>query len=109
MIEILLYDSNWNFVIKCVIAIMIISALTTGVKKITPKIKGKTGEATVAMLLNRLSKEDYIVLNNIMLRAADDANISTSQIDHVIVSKYGISSDTILRLDTQGRMDDNFP
>ena len=92
MLEILLYDQNWNFVIKCVIAIVIISALTTGVKKVTPKIKGKSGEATVAMLLKRLSKEDYIVLNDIMLRAAGDANISTSQIDHVIVSKYGIFS-----------------
>ncbi len=94
MIEILLYDQNWNFVIKCVIAILIISALTKCVKKITPKIKGKTGEATVAMLLSRLSKEDYIVLNNIMLNTSgvEGANISTSQIDHVVVSKYGIFS-----------------
>lgn len=76
------------------IAILIIAALTSGIKKITPKIKGARGEATVAMLLKKLSSDNYIVLNNIMLNTTgvDGANINTSQIDHVIVSKYGIFS-----------------
>lgn len=94
MIIILLYNSNWDLFIKSMIAIVIMAALSAGIKIIKPKIKGKAGEATVAMLLKRLSSEDYIVLNNIMLDVSgvEGANINTSQIDHVVVSKYGIFS-----------------
>ena len=94
MFTIILASSSWSLFIKSMIAILIIAALTSGVKKITPKIKGARGEATVAMLLKKLSSDNYIVLNNIMLNTTgvDGANINTSQIDHVIVSKYGIFS-----------------
>ncbi len=92
MIEVVLYNSNWNLFIKSMIAIVIIAALSAIVKKLTPKIKGKTGEATIAIILKKLEKEDYIVLNNVMLDVSELAGtkINTSQIDHVVVSKYGI-------------------
>jgi hypothetical protein len=51
-----------------------------------PKIKGKSGEIAVEILLSRLDKSKYKVINNIMLNTRN----RTSQIDHVIVSNYGL-------------------
>ncbi|MBU3110170.1 NERD domain-containing protein [Clostridium lacusfryxellense] len=51
-----------------------------------PKIKGFLGEKSVALLLSGLDKTKYKLINNIMLRVGD----KTTQIDHVIVSNYGI-------------------
>ncbi len=92
MIMVLLAPSSWSLFIKSMIAIVVIAALSALVKKITPKIKGAAGEASVAMLLKRLDGNSYIVLNNVMLSTdgVDGASIKTSQIDHVVVSKYGI-------------------
>lgn len=49
------------------------------------KIKGKIGEKRVAVLLSLLGKE-YTVYNDVMIRNGS----YTSQIDHVVVSPYGI-------------------
>lgn len=51
----------------------------------SPDIIGKVGEKRVAIKLDWLSKE-YIVLNDIML----PTQYGTTQIDHVVVSPYGI-------------------
>lgn len=51
-----------------------------------PKIKGFMGEKSVAMILSKLTKEEYLVLHNVMLRT----NRGTTQIDHIVVSLYGI-------------------
>ncbi|MFL0198745.1 NERD domain-containing protein [Clostridium sp. WILCCON 0269] len=51
-----------------------------------PKIKGYFGEKSVAFVLSSLDETKYKVINNIMLRIGD----KTAQIDHVIVSNYGI-------------------
>lgn len=51
-----------------------------------PKIKGYFGEKSVAFFLSGLDETKYKVINSIMLRAGD----KTTQIDHVIVSNYGI-------------------
>ncbi len=90
----MLLNSNWDLFIKSMIAIVVIAALSAAVKIMVPKIKGKSGEVSIALLLKKLGTEDYIVLNNIMLNTsgADGANINTSQIDHVIVSRYGLFS-----------------
>ncbi len=50
-----------------------------------PKHRGRVGESKVANILNRLPNE-YRVLNNVIIPARG----STSQIDHVVVSPYGI-------------------
>ena len=91
---IILAGSSWSLFIKSMIAIVIIAALSAFVKKITPKIKGAAGEATVALVLKKLDPNNYIILNNVMLDTSgvDGASIRTSQIDHVIVSKYGVFS-----------------
>lgn len=48
--------------------------------------KGKRGEMSVAAILKSLPKNDYLVINDLMLRLGN----WTSQIDHVVVSKFGV-------------------
>lgn len=48
--------------------------------------KGLEGEKTVNMILKKLNKDDYIVFKNITLQNDN----KYAQIDHVVVSKYGI-------------------
>lgn len=53
-----------------------------------PAIKGKFGEWTVALCLKLgLDKNTYCILNNVMI--PDDTG-ATTQIDHVVLSPYGI-------------------
>ena len=49
-------------------------------------IKGKKGEFIVSFILNRLPKNRYLVINDIMLKSEE----GTTQIDHIVLSKYGI-------------------
>ncbi len=92
--EQILSNPNWALPIKCLCIIVLFAILGAIFKIVKPKIKGVAGEATVAMLLSKLNKDDYIVLNNVMLstEGVEGANINSSQIDHVIVSKYGLFS-----------------
>jgi len=48
--------------------------------------KGKIGEIGVAKRLNKLPQDEYRVINDLMLKFGN----WSSQIDHVIVSRYGI-------------------
>lgn len=48
---------------------------------------GSDGEGRVARKLAKLSPEDYKTVNDIMLPTVDGA---TTQVDHVVVSRYGI-------------------
>lgn len=49
--------------------------------------KGRIGEHRVAHILSKLPKDRYQVINNLLLRTSSD---STTQIDHVVISQYGI-------------------
>ena len=51
-----------------------------------PKIIGWFGEYWTKQELNRLPKDKYVILNDIMIMTGD----YTSQIDHIVVSKYGL-------------------
>ncbi len=51
------------------------------------KIKGRIGEIGIANRLNLLNHNDYKILNNVILQSK---NGGTVQIDHIIVSVYGI-------------------
>lgn len=66
------------------ILIIIIILVTTSI--FLPKIKGVLGETVVAKLLLGLPEDKYIILNNIMLKTEK----GTTQIDHIVVSIYGI-------------------
>lgn len=48
--------------------------------------KGKAGEKTVSRKLGRLPKDEYMVLNDVMLPTAG----GSTQIDHLVISLYGI-------------------
>ena len=50
------------------------------------KLFGKTGEFWTKRELRKLNKE-YKIINDIMIRTSDG---STHQIDHIVISKYGI-------------------
>ncbi|WP_010500109.1 NERD domain-containing protein [Paenibacillus elgii] len=53
----------------------------------SPIVKGKIGERSVSYQLNKLDNEKYIILNNITIPTSSG---KTSQIDHIVVSSYGI-------------------
>lgn len=53
------------------------------------QFKGKIGEIVSAKFLNKLDKDKYRVLNDIKIDNPSK-NTRTSQIDHLVVSKYGI-------------------
>lgn len=53
----------------------------------SPKMKGKIGESDVRRKLRKLDSKQYKVLHDLMIRRA---NGRTSQIDHVVISRYGV-------------------
>jgi len=71
---------NWLFPI---IAVAIVITL----KLLYPRIVGMFGENIVSKRLKNLGS-DYVVLNNLLLPST--GNTKNTQIDHVIVSNYGI-------------------
>ncbi|MTI47853.1 MAG: NERD domain-containing protein [Firmicutes bacterium] len=56
-------------------------------KVYSPKIKGYIGETSVKIHLSRLNKEKYKILNDVLV---PNSKGKTSQIDHVIISPYGV-------------------
>lgn len=52
----------------------------------SPRRIGRSGETEVAAILSKLSQSHYKVLNDVLIRSGD----MTIQIDHIIVSIYGI-------------------
>jgi len=53
--------------------------------------KGAEGERIVSEILSNLPQEDYCVLNDLMLIDEDEnSNMPFYQIDHVVVSRFGI-------------------
>lgn len=70
-----------SFLLICLLVIVFLA-----IKYYSPKIKGYIGENKASKALKRLNTEKYTVLNNIELKIKG----SSSQIDHIIVSNYGI-------------------
>ena len=52
-----------------------------------PSVKGFFGEITIRILLKFLDKDKYFVINDVMIPNSDG---NTAQIDHIVVSTYGI-------------------
>jgi len=52
----------------------------------SPNVKGWIGEKAVADILAKLPNDQYKIINNLMIKTENDS----TQIDHVVVSKYGI-------------------
>jgi hypothetical protein len=63
----------------------ILMIFTANIKLSKPKIKGDVGEKIIERKLKKLP-EDYKILNNILIKNND----RSSQIDHIVVSKFGV-------------------
>jgi hypothetical protein len=73
-------------ILKAIWPIFILMAAGILFRLFYPQIKGALGEGYLAKLLSSLSKDKYFILNNIMLKT----DRGTTQIDHIVVSVYGI-------------------
>lgn len=51
------------------------------------KIVGFAGELWTKLELKKLNKNTYYIINNLMIKTNDN---KTHQIDHLVISKYGI-------------------
>lgn len=60
-------------------------------KLLLPRLKGAMGESAVKIKLNSLDKEKYRIINNLVFENKQ-GNTKTTQIDHLVVSRYGIFS-----------------
>ncbi len=52
-----------------------------------PQIKGYLGEKSVQFMLSGLEEDEYILMNDLYVPKDDG---STTQLDHVLISLYGI-------------------
>jgi hypothetical protein len=52
----------------------------------SPSIKGWIGEKAVADILAKLPNDQYKIINNLMIKTEN----GSTQIDHIVVSDYGI-------------------
>lgn len=77
-----MYNLDYSFIIIFIIFIIIINMII----HFKPKVKGYLGELHTRKALDRLPKYEYYVINNLLL----NLNGKTHQIDHVVISKYGI-------------------
>lgn len=75
-----------NSLVYIVIGFILYFTVVLFKKYYSPRFRGAQGEREVARLLRRLNKNDYRVYNDIYLRIND----RTTQIDHLVISIYGI-------------------
>ena len=73
-----------NLIILIIIIVHAIGVLIY--KYYKPRIQGAKGEYRIAKLLRKLNKKEYKVFNDIYLEVEN----KTTQIDHLIISIYGI-------------------
>ena len=69
-----------------IIAAVIFAVLMYFFRLLMNRLKGKAGEKTVARILGKLPKEQYIVLDDVTIPTPRGSN----QIDHLIISVFGI-------------------
>lgn len=69
------------FIIVLVFALALASSGALSIKK-----KGKLGEKHIQKILSELPENDYTIFNDVVLKTAQ----GTTQIDHIVVSKYGV-------------------
>ena len=60
--------------------------LKSGINKVNRNLAGAYGESIVKSRLQRLGDKNYKILNNVLIQN----NNYSSQIDHIVVSNYGI-------------------
>lgn len=78
-------QNNMATFLYIVISLAIVSSAILGWWYNSPEYKGKEGENRVHSILLQLP-DDYVILDNVVLRT----DRGTTQIDHVVVSSYGV-------------------
>lgn len=68
-----------------VVVLILVAFVVFRALRNSPKFKGKAGEKHVHKILTQLP-EEYTILDDIILQTSS----GTTQIDHVVVSKYGV-------------------
>ena len=71
----------WIVIIVLVLALALARACALSTKK-----KGKRGEKHIQKLLSKLPENEYTTFDDVVLKTAH----GTTQIDHIVVSKYGV-------------------
>lgn len=71
--------------IGIILVVLVIAFIVWRALRNTPEHKGKEGELRIHHILEQLP-EDYTILDDVMLKT----NNGTTQIDHVVVSRYGV-------------------
>lgn len=72
-------------VIGIILIVLVIAFIVSRAFRNTPEHKGREGELHVHNILAQLP-EDYTILDDVMLKTGN----GTTQIDHVVVSRYGV-------------------
>lgn len=82
----LVYHYRFMEILITILIILVFGTLTGArILRSTPEYKGEIGEEIVHNILMRLPDE-YLVMDDIMLKT----DRGTTQIDHIVVSKYGV-------------------
>ncbi len=78
------------FAVCGIVVVLVIVLRKNGITR--NNIRGNVGEWQVANVLRQLNPEQFVVLNDIMFEKQKTAanEIATTQIDHIVVSIYGI-------------------
>lgn len=78
------------FAVCGIVVVLVIVLRKNGITR--NNIRGNVGEWQVANILKQLNPEQFVVLNDIMFekQQATANEIATTQIDHIVVSVYGI-------------------
>ena len=69
-----------------IVLFIIFITLSIILKIFLPKFKGYLGEKSVAIILSFLPSDKYYVIHDVLVKSGD----RTTQIDHIVVSIYGI-------------------
>ena len=92
--ELLFYiQNNKLFFVVLIIFALIYFASKSGypkqvINKFSAKVIGEAGEMWTQQILNKLPRDKYIVMHDVFI----SVNGTTHQIDHVVISPYGIFS-----------------
>ena len=70
-----------------IILIVVLLLISPLLESVTIRMKGKGGEANVSYIISQLPTVKYITFNDLILQ---NNYGGTTQIDHVVVSRYGI-------------------
>lgn len=72
--------------IAIIVIVIIVVLAIVKVYYSSPKQKGKRGELRIQKILSQLPENDYTTFNDVVLKTVH----GTTQIDHVVVSRYGV-------------------